>query len=246
MDWIPMEFPDWAYYLANVALLASQLASWSGNVCRLPANWILVANAALYASFFPAKLNGLGFGYGSVLFFMILAILGESLAFAGRQRRKLAETNRLAGLENTMLGAGAGSLLGAMVLFWIPLIGPFLALVGAVTGAAGGAYVGTLYSRSRYESATTPQSTNESAAPGAGAVPADNAQYNTAQHSPAQHATVLKDTVLKDGTKAPTDAQPTDAQPTDNTQLTAALELAARLITGALIVLLSSYSSFSG
>ena len=192
-----MEFPDWAYYLANVALLVSQLAIWTGNLCRLPANWILVANSALYASFFTGKLNGLGFGYGLVLFFMTLAVLGESLAYAARHRRNLAEQNRLAGLENTLLGAGTGSLIGAVSLFWIPLIGPFLSLVGAVTGAAGGAYVGTLYSRSQFD---PPSETAPNAAPA----------------------------------------------PTTDSRLTNALELAARGITGALIVLLSSYSSFSG
>lgn len=191
-----MEFPDWAYYLANFALLVSQLAIWTGNLCRLPANWILVANSALYSSFFVGKLNGLGFGYGSVLFFMTLAVLGESLAYAARHRRNLAQQSRLAGLENTLLGAGTGSLLGAISLFWIPLIGPFLSLIGAVTGAAGGAYVGTLYSRSQFESLVA----------------------------------------------SPPEIDP----PRNDSRMTNVLELAARTVTGALIVLLSCYSSFSG
>lgn len=148
-----MAYPDWAYYLANLGLMLSQLAIWSGTFCRLPANWILVANAALYAAFFPGKINGLGFGFGSVVFFIMLAVLGEALAYAARNRRKLARQNQLNGMENTFLGAGLGSVVGALSFFWIPLVGPILSLIGAATGAAGGAYVGTLYSRTRYAAA---------------------------------------------------------------------------------------------
>lgn len=143
--------PDWAYYLASLALLIAQSAAWLGHFFRLPANWILVANAALYAGFFPGKLNGLGFGFGTVGVFLFLAAVGEGLALAARHRKRLARENRLTGLENTLLGAGAGSLVGAVSLFWIPLIGPLIGLAGAVLGAAGGAYVGTLLSRQSYQ-----------------------------------------------------------------------------------------------
>ncbi|MCA9030492.1 MAG: hypothetical protein KDA69_12115 [Planctomycetaceae bacterium] len=191
--------PDWAYYLINFLLIATQIAIWSGNFCKLPANWILVANAALYATFFPNKLNGLGFGYGSVVFFIALAILGESLAYASRHRRKLAQQSKLAGLENTLLGAGAGSFVGAISLFWIPLVGLILALAGSVLGAAAGAYLGTLYSRSSF----VPQASAES-------------------------------------------EQPAPESDVDSDRITAILESASRLVTGGFIVLLSSYSSFSG
>lgn len=143
--------PDWAYYLASLLLLIAQSAAWLGHFFKLPANLILVANAALYAGFFPGKLNGLGFGYGTVAVFLFLAVLGEGLALAARHRRRLARENRLNGLENTLLGAGAGSLVGAVSLFWIPLIGPLIGLAGAVLGAAGGAYIGTLLSRQGYQ-----------------------------------------------------------------------------------------------
>ncbi|MCA9081735.1 MAG: hypothetical protein KDA58_14330, partial [Planctomycetaceae bacterium] len=115
--------PDWAYYLSGCSLFVLNVATWAGNLCRLPANWMLVAFASLYASFFPAKENGLGFSYWGAALLATLALLGESLAYAARHRQRLAQQNRLAGLENTVIGAGSGGLLGAMLLWWIPLLG---------------------------------------------------------------------------------------------------------------------------
>ena len=182
--------PDWAYYLSGLGLIVVNVAIWAGNVCRLPGNWMLVAFAALYASFFPARPNGLGFGYWSVAFLATLALLGESLAYAARHRQRLARQNQLAGLENTVLGAGSGGLFGALMLLWIPLIGTILALLGAITGAAAGAYLGTLYSRRRYRETASP--------------------------------------------------------PQMNHQVTQGLELISRLVVGAVMVLIVTYSSFMG
>jgi len=135
--------PDWLYYLFGFLLVIANAIAWAGNGTRLPGNWVMTANCALYMAFFPAKVNGLSFGWFTVVLLAMMAALADSLAFA--VKRKLLFTGPAGRPSRRVLaGAGIGSLLGALLGWMVPVIGSLVAIPGSIGGAASGAYLGTM------------------------------------------------------------------------------------------------------
>ena len=140
---------DWLYYVFGTILLLANLAAWSGNLCRLPGNWIIAANSTLFLSFFPEKENGLGLSWFTVCMLFMLAALGDSIGYAMKRHHFMpAKSQRPVG--GILAGAGIGSLFGGMVGLVIPVVGTLIAILGSVGGAAGGAYLGTLITDLRH------------------------------------------------------------------------------------------------
>lgn len=137
--------PDWSYPLFSLLLFVANLAAWLGDFYRLPGNWVIVCNAALFSAFFPEKPTGLGMGWGTVALLAILATLGESLAYIARQRRKFAARQQSPGWERTLISATAGGILGSFLGLAVPVMGFLLSTIGAIGGAAAGASLGTYW-----------------------------------------------------------------------------------------------------
>lgn len=137
--------PDWSYPPSALLLFVANLAAWLGEFYRLPGNWVIVCNVALFAAFFPETSSGLGVGWGTVALLAILAALGESLAYVARQRRKFAARRQSPGWEGTLISATVGGILGAFLGLAVPVMGSLLSTIGAIGGAAAGASLGTYW-----------------------------------------------------------------------------------------------------
>jgi len=118
---------DFVYATLFLTLL---LVALSLHVFSLPANWIVLALAGLWALAHPAQSWG-----GLFVLLGVLAVSGEVVEFIaqyyGGKRYGASAKGNLGGL----LGALGGAILGAPFLFG------FGALFGALAGAYGGCYL---------------------------------------------------------------------------------------------------------
>lgn len=137
---------DWIYYPAAIVLLFANLAGWSGNFYRLPGNWIIVANSTLAMFLLPTTASGLGLGWFSNCLIVALAFLGDSFNYASKRHRIFSSHASAPVRQRVLVGAGMGSLTCVLAGMTVPVIGSFLAVLGAVGGAAGGAWLGSVIS----------------------------------------------------------------------------------------------------
>ncbi len=148
-------FGEWIYYPAAIVLLFANLAGWSGNFYRLPGNWIIVANSTLAMFLLPATASGLGLGWFSICLIVALAFLGDSFNYASKRHRIFSSHASGPVRQRVLVGAGMGSLTCVLAGMTVPVVGTFLAVLGAVGGAAGGAWLGSVISpRQKNESST--------------------------------------------------------------------------------------------
>lgn len=137
-------FGEWIYYPAALLLLLANLVGWAGNFYRLPGNWLIVANVILATTLLPAKPNGLGLTWFTIALLIALAILGETFHVVSRRHRLLTAEGNPPVKKKILVGAGLGSLTCVLAGLSVPVIGSLLAVVGAVGGAAGGAWLGSV------------------------------------------------------------------------------------------------------
>ncbi len=146
---------DWIYYPAAIVLLLANLAGWSGNFYRLPGNWIIVANSTLAMLLLPTTASGLGLGWFSICLTVSLAFLGDSFNYASKRHRIFSSHASGPVRQRVLVGAGMGSLTCVLAGMTVPVIGSFLAVLGAVGGAAGGAWLGSVISPRLHETDRT-------------------------------------------------------------------------------------------
>ncbi len=139
-------FGDWIYYPAAIVLLLANIASWAGIFYRLPGNWIVVANSVLMMFLLPQLENGLGLGWFSICLLIALAILGDSFHYASKRHQIFSPEASEPIRQRVLVGAGIGSLTCVLAGMAVPVIGSLLAVLGAVGGAAGGAWLGSIIS----------------------------------------------------------------------------------------------------
>lgn len=139
-------FGEWIYYPAAILLLAANVASWAGNFYRLQGNWLMVANATLFACLLPPTESGLGVSWFSICLALAFAILGDAFNFASKRHRIFSRNASSPDRQRVLVGAGIGSLTFVLAGMSVPVIGSLLAVVGAVGGAAGGAWLGSVIS----------------------------------------------------------------------------------------------------
>lgn len=132
---------EWGYCVAGLILFAANIAAWAGLFYRLPGHWVITAQSALCAHFFPNTSSGLGLGWGTITMLFILASCAELAVYATRRRKELWQKYRIS--AETIAGAAVGGVLGAMMGLFLPLIGPLLAVIAAVGGAALGSGLST-------------------------------------------------------------------------------------------------------
>ncbi|WP_145196316.1 hypothetical protein [Thalassoglobus polymorphus] len=139
-------FGDWIYYPVAVVLLLANVASWAGTFYRLPGNWIVVANSVLVMCLLPQRQSGLGLGWFSICLLIVLAILGDSFNYASKRHQIFSPQASEPVRQRVLVGAGIGSLTCLLAGMAVPVIGSLLAVLGAVGGAAGGAWLGSVIS----------------------------------------------------------------------------------------------------
>lgn len=140
--------PDWVYYTAGVALIVASVAAWVGSFYRWPGNWIVVVLAGASAWFLPRKESGIGVSWTTVAVLAGVAVAGELIDyFAGRSSGQTGGIPRRS-LVIALVGGISGALIGSVLPLPIPFVGASLSLLlGTLTGAWGGAYLGeALYS----------------------------------------------------------------------------------------------------
>lgn len=134
--------PETWYYVWCCVLVLVCLCALGANFVTLPGNWLMVLAAALFAWLVPHPGRD-GLLWPTVGATLLLAIIGEALEFwAGAAGAKKQGGSRR-GMLLAMLGAMLGSIGGAFLGMPIPIIGPLVAAVlGGGLGAFGGAYLG--------------------------------------------------------------------------------------------------------
>lgn len=136
----------WIYYLSAFLLLVANCGAWLSNFVRLPGNWIIVANSLLLMMLLPQRDDGVGVGLFAVLLLAALAVFGDSFNLLSRRHRLFSRSPSDRTSKPILIGAGLGSLTCVVAGLAVPVIGPFIAVIGAVGGAAGGGWVGSLLS----------------------------------------------------------------------------------------------------
>ncbi|MEW4487958.1 hypothetical protein AB1L42_07725 [Thalassoglobus sp. JC818] len=135
---------DWIYYLSAIVLLIANLIAWAGIFYRLAGHWIIFANCLLFMSLLPARPSGLGLGWFAICLIGLLAVLGDSFNFAIRRHSLFRATKDMTSRSRILVGAGLGSLTCVIAGMAVPIVGSMLAVLGAVAGAAGGAWLGSV------------------------------------------------------------------------------------------------------
>jgi len=137
---------EFAYYGWAMLLIVGACIAWTLNFFALPGNWMIVGLAALLAWVNPAQVGGMGMEWSAVGIILALAVGGEILeAVAGAYGAGKRGGSRRA-MFLAVLGTIAGSIVGAVGLLPILVIGPILgALVGGALGAFAGAYLGEMW-----------------------------------------------------------------------------------------------------
>ena len=138
---------EWGYCVAGLILFAANVAAWAGLFYRLPGHWVITAQSALCAHFFPNTSSGLGLGWGTITILFLLASSAELAVYATRRRNDLWQKYRIS--AETIAGAALGAVLGALLGLFLPLIGPLLTAIAAVGGAALGSGIGTFREAAR-------------------------------------------------------------------------------------------------
>ena len=139
-------------YLWAVLLVLSALACWMLNVLAVPgSNWLMIVLSVLYVWQGPDE-GRLALTWAAIGYLVVLAALGELVEFlagaAGVQNA--GGSRRSAALA--ILGSIFGGLMGALITFPVPILGP---LVGAIllagVGALGGALLGEWWKGRQWE-----------------------------------------------------------------------------------------------
>lgn len=131
-------------YLWASLLLVANLAAWVGNVVTLPGNWIMLLLVALYAWFLPPEMVP-RISWWVVGTALLLAIVGEVVEFVAGAAGAAKQGGSRRGVVFAIIGAFAGSLLGATISIPIFILGPIIgALGGGALGAFAGAWLGEL------------------------------------------------------------------------------------------------------
>ena len=115
-------------YVYASLFLGLLLAVLGLNILGLPANWIMLGLAWLWALIHPAQ--PLGWSFYAPLIGM--AVAGEALEFGAQY----VGTKKYGGSSKGNLGSFIGAIVGAI------FCAPFLLGFGALVGAVGGAYIG--------------------------------------------------------------------------------------------------------
>ena len=134
----------WLYYFGAIALLVANLAAWLSNFVRLPGNWIIVCNSILFLCLLPAREDGLGIGLFGVCLLAALAVFGDSFNFVVRRQRRLGASVSGPIRKQVLVGASIGSVTFVVAGLAVPVIGSMLSVIGALIGAAGGAWLGSV------------------------------------------------------------------------------------------------------
>jgi len=129
-------------YAAAVLLMLVNAFAWMTTFITLPGNWILLLITALYAYFLPA-----GYfprvSWTVVIVVAVLALVGELVEFLAGAAGAAKQGGSRWGVFLSLVGAFAGSLTGAILLSFIPILGTMIgALLGGALGAFGGAWLG--------------------------------------------------------------------------------------------------------
>ncbi len=129
-------------YVAAVLLMLVNAFAWLTTFITLPGNWILLLCTALYAYFLPA-----GYfprvSWTVVIVIAVLAVIGEVVEFLAGAAGAAKQGGSRWGVFLSLVGAFIGSLTGAILLSFIPILGTMIgALLGGALGAFGGAWLG--------------------------------------------------------------------------------------------------------
>ena len=129
------------YVFASLLLLGN-FGAWILTVLSGPGNWLILIFSGIYLYFLPAeyspRLTLWGFGIAGGL-----AIIGELIEFAASAAGAAKQGGSRRGMAFSILGAGVGSVTGAILGMPIPIIGSLVAAVlGGALGAFTGAYLG--------------------------------------------------------------------------------------------------------
>ncbi len=129
-------------YVAATLLMFANMAAWFSTLFTLPGNWILLACTILYAYFLPADYYP-RISWHVVILVAVIALLGELIEFLAGAAGAAKQGGSKLGIFLSLVGAFFGSLGGAILLSFIPLIGTMIgALLGGALGAFGGAWLG--------------------------------------------------------------------------------------------------------
>ena len=125
-------------YVWALLLFLGNILAWISTAFALPGNWLIVAFAALYASFLPEDIDP-RVSWTAVLVVLALAVVGEIVEFLAGAAGAAKQGGSRRGVVLSVVGAVVGSLAGAAIASPIPIVGP---LIGAVGGGALGAFAG--------------------------------------------------------------------------------------------------------
>lgn len=129
-------------YVAAVLLLLVNAVAWLTTFVTLPGNWILLLFTALYAYFMPVGYYP-RVSWTVVIVIAVLAIIGEIVEFLAGAAGAAKQGGSRWGVFLSLVGAFIGSLGGAILLSFIPILGTMIgALLGGALGAFGGAWLG--------------------------------------------------------------------------------------------------------
>jgi uncharacterized protein len=137
----------WLYYaLATLLVLVGALC-WLSNLFSLPGNWVLLALVALFAYLVPQE-GSRGISGTTLWILLGLGVLGEIIEFAAGAMGAAKQGASRRSIWLSLVGAMAGSILGAAAGVPIPIIGSMAgALLGGSVGAFAGAYLGEVWSQ---------------------------------------------------------------------------------------------------
>lgn len=129
------------FFALGLTVIVLNAIAWAGNLIALPGNWIMVLLLSLYAWLGPQD-GRIDISPGTVLFAIILAIIGEVVEFAASAlgARRAGASRR--STTYAVLGSFGGALIGALIGIPIPIVGPIIA---AILFAGLGAMIGAIY-----------------------------------------------------------------------------------------------------
>jgi uncharacterized protein len=132
----------WLYYPCVLLLIAACGIAWLTTLVALPGNWLIVAFAAIFATFF-ARDPTRGITWTAVAVLAALAVAGEIVEFAAGAAGAAKHGASKRSVALSLVGAAVGSIAGIAIGLPIPLLGSFvMAIIGGAAGAFFGAYVG--------------------------------------------------------------------------------------------------------
>lgn len=139
---VPQEVNAPMVYLAAVLLALLNSFAWLTTFITLPGNWILLLFTVLYAYFLPPDYYP-RVSWTVVIVVAVLAVVGEVVEFLAGAAGAAKQGGSRWGVFLSIVGAFIGSLTGAVLLSFIPLLGTMIgALLGGALGAFGGAWLG--------------------------------------------------------------------------------------------------------